>query len=319
MAKVKLGFALPIFRGEQATSYADIRTLSKQADEAGLDSIWHADHFYIERAPNPKQPMLECWTVMTALAAETKSIRIGSLVLCQSFRHPSLLAKMAATLQDISDGRMLLGIGAGWHEAEYTSFGFPFDHRVGRFEEYLKVLVPLLANDTVSFSGKYYSVENAVLTPPSRPVPVWIASLSARMNGIAARVGNGWNGAWYGDNVPAFADRVGKLRALAAGQGREGAIEYSAGIMAIPVRSETEIPSTLAGIRKAMPMFEKLDDDRLLQRVMVGTPDAIAGMLRRFTDAGADTVIVTTAPTPFGHWSDEANEMLINEVSSRVI
>src|SRR5262245_28604039 len=173
MAKVRLGFALPIFRGDRAAPYADLKRLSKQADEAGFDSIWHADHFFIERKPNPLQPMYECWTVMTALAAETKNVRIGSLVLCQAFRHPSMVAKMAATLQEISEGRLLLGIGAGWHEAEYRAFGYPFDHRAGRFEEYLKVLVPLLANETVTFAGKYYQVENAVLTPPSIPVPVW--------------------------------------------------------------------------------------------------------------------------------------------------
>src|SRR6185295_10070568 len=100
----------------------------------------------------------EAWTLMGAIAEATSRIAIGPYVACCSFRNPALIAKQVDALEEISDGRILLGLGAGWHEPEYAAFGFPFDHRASRFEEALQIIVPLLRGETVTFHGQYYSV-----------------------------------------------------------------------------------------------------------------------------------------------------------------
>ena len=120
-----------------------------------------------EPPTGPIEGQHEAWTIVSAVAAVTERVEIGTLVLCSSFRSPALVAKMAATADEVSGGRLILGLGAGWHDPEYEAFGFPADHRVERFEEALQVIVPLLRGETVSFAGRYEEVRDAVLAPRS--------------------------------------------------------------------------------------------------------------------------------------------------------
>ena len=106
------------------------------------------------------------WTILSALAAVTKRVEIGTLVLATSFRSPGLLAKMAVTADDVSGGRIILGVGCGWHEPEYEAFGLPFDHRVGRFEEALQVLAPLVRGERATLRGRWTDATDAVVLPP---------------------------------------------------------------------------------------------------------------------------------------------------------
>lgn len=302
--QLRVGLCLPFIREGQTLGFADVRELALQADNAGADSVWYADHFYLERPRGNKVGVLECWTVLTALAAITKNVRLGSLVLCQSFRHPSLLAKMAATLQDVSEGRLVLGIGSGWFQAEYDAFGFPFDHRVSRFEEYLTGLTALLDNQTVNMHGRYFTLDDAKLLPPSRPVPTWVASSGPRMNHLTAKFGAGWNGAWYGGNVTPFKERLDRLRAIVRETGRDpDELEYSAGIFVIPISDPGHAARLMDAIRQANPLFAQLSDEQIQHRIIVGTPDQVADKLEEFRAAGADTAIVSVADTPFGLWS----------------
>ena len=121
----------------------------------------------------------EAWTVLCALAAATSRIELGPFVACNSFRNPALLAKMAVTLDEVSDGRLVLGIGAGWHEPEYHAFGYPYDHRVGRFEEALQIIAPLLREGRVDFEGRYYQARDCEIAPRG-PRPAGPPSSSAR-------------------------------------------------------------------------------------------------------------------------------------------
>src|ERR1043166_9506350 len=125
-------------------AYGEIREAALLAEEAGFDSIWFADHLLYRRPGQPTMGIWESWTVLAALAEATQQVQIGTLTLCASFRNPAVLAKVATTLDEVSNGRLIVGIGAGWNEPEYRAFGLPFDRRVGRFEEALQVLVPLL-------------------------------------------------------------------------------------------------------------------------------------------------------------------------------
>ncbi len=172
---MKVGVVIPAAEvdGQGSTpSWPAIRSFVLAAEAHGLDSVWMFDHFFNKQANGPIEGMHEAWTIVSALAAVTERVEIGTLVLCSSFRSPALVAKMAATADEVSGGRLILGLGAGWHDPEYRAFGFPSDHRVDRFEESLQIIVPLLRGETVTFSGRYQEAQDAVLAPaPDRRHP----------------------------------------------------------------------------------------------------------------------------------------------------
>lgn len=145
--------------------YTEIRAMAQQVEAAGFDSIWMYDHLLYRQAGQGTQGIWECWSMLSALAEATHRVELGTLVICNSFRNPALLAKMAVTVDEISGGRLILGMGAGWNEPEYRAFGFSFDHRVDRFEEALQIVRPLLKEGRVDFQGKYYRAEECEIAP----------------------------------------------------------------------------------------------------------------------------------------------------------
>jgi alkanesulfonate monooxygenase SsuD/methylene tetrahydromethanopterin reductase-like flavin-dependent oxidoreductase (luciferase family) len=134
---------------------------TQQAESLGFDSVWVPDHFCYEWPAGVFEPYPEAWTLLTAIGVSTEHMRVGSMVLAAGFRHPALMAKMATALQELTNGRLILGIGAGNQVAEHTAFGFDFDGRFTRLTEYLQILTGLLANEQVTFSGRYYSLKDA--------------------------------------------------------------------------------------------------------------------------------------------------------------
>ncbi|MCS6801073.1 MAG: LLM class flavin-dependent oxidoreductase [Chloroflexota bacterium] len=295
----RIGVALPSLVGDREATWEDIRAVALAAERAGIDSVWYLDHFFLARGGG-RLGVRECWTVLSAIGALTERVRIGSLVLCQSFRHPALLAKAAATLQEVTKGRLILGLGAGWFEEEYREYGFPFDRRVARLEEYVAIVIRLLAGETVSFRGRFFALENARLSPPPPPTPVWLATLRPRMNALLGRVGDGWNGAWYGGNVEPFRARLAALREEISRAGRDpAALELSVGVLAVPIAAAADAPRALAAVRRAASQFAPLTDEELRARVFIGRPDEIAALARRYGEAGADTVILSLGAAPF--------------------
>lgn len=220
--------------GAPTPRFGDIRALAQAAETAGLDSFWVADHF-IARMPNePEVGQWEAFTVLSALAAVTSRIQLGPLVAATSFRNPALTAKMADSLDEISGGRFILGLGAGWHEPEYIAFGYPFNHLASRFEESLQIIVPLLREGHVTFQGKYYGADNAVLRPrgPSRNgPPILIGARRPRMLRLVARYADAWNTAWHTQPAVA-AERWAEMRRACEVEGRDPAtLELTAGVM----------------------------------------------------------------------------------------
>lgn len=171
-----------------APRYTTIRDMALQAEAVGFDSIWLYDHLLFRNATNT-QGQWECFTFLTALAEATERVELGTLVAATPFRNPALLAKMATALDEVSGGRFTLGIGAGWNEAEFRAFGFPYDQRVDRFEEALKIIVPLLREGRTDVVGTYAQAPNCEDLPrgprPNGP-PILIGAFGPRMQRLAA-------------------------------------------------------------------------------------------------------------------------------------
>ena len=201
---LKVGLMLPTNEGWMAGGMArwgDLKTMARHAEAVGFDSLWLADHLLFEfgEPGEPPRGMWEAWSVLSALAAVTTRIELGPLVVCTSFRNPTLLAKMADTLDEISGGRLILGLGAGYHEREYRAFGYPFDHLVGRFEEALRIVHTLLRVGEIDFRGRYYDARACELRPrgprgSGPPILVGTPARSPRMLRLTAQYADYWNG-----------------------------------------------------------------------------------------------------------------------------
>ncbi len=173
--------------------FRDMRALALAAEAAGFDSFWLPDHLLSEEED---QGFWDAFTILSAIAALTQRITIGSLVACASFRNPGLVAKIADTLDEVSQGRFVLGLGAGWYQPEHAAFGYPFDHLTERFEEALQIIVPLLRDGQADFSGAFVQARNARLIPrgptPGGP-PILIGARRPRMLRLVARYADAWN------------------------------------------------------------------------------------------------------------------------------
>lgn len=230
--------------------YSEIRDLVREAEAAGVDSIWLSDHLlYRPKDGEPTAPW-EAWTMLGALAEATSTVRLGTLVSAVSFRHPGVLAKMAATTQEICDGRLVLGVGAGWHDPEYEAFGLPTDHRVGRFAESLEILARLLRDGHIdAYEGTYFRLTDCPLLPapePHRPPPILVAGQGPNTMRLAARWADSWNGAWYGLPDERFATRREALAAACTKAGRDpGTLAQTAGMFV--TASDTEADAGAEG------------------------------------------------------------------------
>jgi len=204
--KMKVGLVISLSEARgggrgSADDYRTIRDRALAAEASGFDSIWLYDHMLFRPSSYPGTVGIwEGWTTMSALAEATNSVEIGSLVSCSQFRNPALLAKMAHTLDEISGGRLILGIGAGWQRAEFDAFGFPFDRRVSRLEEALQIIGPLLRAGEVSFEGQFYTARDCVIEPRSprkAGPPLMVGAFGPRTMRLAARYADIWNTAYW--------------------------------------------------------------------------------------------------------------------------
>jgi alkanesulfonate monooxygenase SsuD/methylene tetrahydromethanopterin reductase-like flavin-dependent oxidoreductase (luciferase family) len=195
---LKVGLNLPAVEGSMAgrtARWTDLLALARRAEEIGFDSVWMPDHLQVTWAAETHGAW-ECWTFLAALAATTSRIEVGSLVTPTTWRNPALLATMANSVDEISAGRLVVGLGAGWPAPEYEAFGYSSDHLVDRFEEALQIIVPLLRTGHADFAGTHYSAHEADLLPrgprPNGP-PILFGAKGPRMLRLAAQHADGWN------------------------------------------------------------------------------------------------------------------------------
>lgn len=225
---MRIGVTLPLAQGDTADghvpTYEEARTFAGRAEAVGLDSIWVFDHLLFRFANKAEEGVREAWTTLAALAPVVPRVELGSLVMCSSFRNPGLMAKMAATLDDLSGGRVILGLGSGWHDPEYGAFGYPADHKVGRFAEDLEIAARLLRGERVTFNGRWRTVVDAALVPPpARHVPILVAAKGARMLQLTAAWADAWNTAWFGSVDDRLLARLAALEEACTVAGRDPA------------------------------------------------------------------------------------------------
>jgi probable F420-dependent oxidoreductase len=264
---------------QRAYSYREIRETAIQAEQAGFDSLWLYDHLLYRTEEPGTIGIWECWSVLSALAEATRSIELGTLVLCNSFRNPAILAKMAATLDEVSGGRFILGIGAGWNQAEYEAFGLPFDHRVDRFEEAMKIIVPLVKEGRVEFTGKYYQAKDCEIRPrgPRSAGPsLLVGCVGPRMLRLTARYADMWN-IGYLAKPESYQKPLAELQAACAEVGRD------------PETLQTSVLSFLGYPDLGFPpVFE--------EEYLTGSADEVADALRGFEKMGVAHLMLHLVP-----------------------
>ena len=277
----KLGLILPeaeFDMGGKTARWHDYVAMAQLAEEMGFDSIWVVDHLLYrgDATTLEQQGVRECWSLLTGLAAVTQRVEIGSLVTPTSYRNPALFAKMVDTVEEISGGRIILGLGAGWHEEEYRAFGFPYDRRVSRFEEAFTIIRSLLREGSVDFEGNYYSARDCELRPrgprPSGP-PIMIGSTGKRMLRITLPHVEMWN-AWLcaESSSPVEVPALRQLVDAACHEvGRDpSTLERSVSIT-VDQTDSREVPTSMAP-NTAKPL--------------TGSPQAIAAGIRAFANEG---------------------------------
>ncbi|MEA2620894.1 MAG: hypothetical protein QOC97_1667 [Chloroflexota bacterium] len=284
--RMRIGVVLPIAEddGEDGIpSYAEIRSVAVAAETAGFDSVWVFDHLLF-RFDGETSGIHESWTILAAIAEATSRVELGTIVMCTAFRNPALQAKMAATLDHVSGGRLILGIGAGWHDPEFEAFGYPTDHKVGRFEEAARVITGLIRDGHADLDGTYVTARDAVLRPPARPdLPILIAAKKPRMLELTARSADAWNLAWFGMPDERLARLRGELMDACRRVGRDpSTLAITVGIVVRYPEARNEVGGA-ATAEDAGPGLS-------------GTPDQIAAGLRAHAEAGADHLITVLEP-----------------------
>lgn len=220
---LRVGVQLP--EVERRVEWPEIISIARHAEHVGLDSLWLGDHLLYDLPGGATRGPWEVWTSLAALAAVTERVELGPFVASTSFHAPAMLAKMAATVDAISGGRLIVGLGAGWNEREYSAFGFAFDHRVSRFEEAFTVIRALLREGRCDFHGRFVEVSDCVLDPlPARPggPPLMIGSIGPRMLRITLPHADLWNTWWsdYGNTPEGFATLAARVEQSAEDAGR---------------------------------------------------------------------------------------------------
>jgi alkanesulfonate monooxygenase SsuD/methylene tetrahydromethanopterin reductase-like flavin-dependent oxidoreductase (luciferase family) len=310
MTNPEIGVYLP----QMGFTYEQVLHRTLRCEQLGIDSIWLYDHLY---APGmPDYPSMEAWTLATALLARTERIRVGHMVLCNQFRHPAVLAKMATTLDQISAGRLALGIGSGSIEDEHSRLGLAwgsFAERSERLGESLQILRQAFANESIDFTGEHFVVKDMPIKPgpvqqPGPPIVVGGVGENYTLP-LVARYADIWNVPTYA--LGALEHKISVLRSICDEIGRDP----STIVMSI------EAVMALAADDASLPEVQQVAEKRfgvpafgLKEGGLVGTPSAIVDRLHEFQDLGFGQIVLFT----HDRGSDETLDLLAAEVIAKL-
>jgi alkanesulfonate monooxygenase SsuD/methylene tetrahydromethanopterin reductase-like flavin-dependent oxidoreductase (luciferase family) len=308
---MKLGLALPhydaSYPGPGPATFERIAGYARLAESLGFFQVWVSDHFWIDLdrygGPSGRVGTPECLTTLAALAERTGTVRLGTLVLAVGFRQPGLLAKMAATLDELSGGRLDLGLGAGWNRAEHEENGLPFPppgERLAMLEGALGVLAARLTDGATSPA------------PVQRPrPPLWVGGARDRLLGVVARAADGWNICWS-VTPDAYQERLAVLRAACARAGRPPQeVRRSLGLTTLLGRDADDLVARWRRLQAWMP-GAALDGVELRDWAtsrLVGTPDEVLEQLRGWEALGVEQVVCSFGGPPFSVFEDEQLEL----------
>jgi F420-dependent oxidoreductase-like protein len=288
-------------------SFADVLEIARHAESTGWDGLWYADHFMPD-GDATQVPYPESWTTLAALAATVPRIRIGPLVTGNTYRHPAVLAKMAATVDHVSGGRLVLGLGAGWQENEHRQYGIPFytvKERLARLAEACELIKSLFANDTTTFAGKYYQLTDAVLVPKpvQNPLPLLIGGGGEKVTlRITAKFADEWN--VWGD-VETLKRKMAILDRYCAELGR-------------PPRAIQRSAVALLFLTDDRAQIEKLRSRPAARPMIVGNADEVREIVRAYRDAGVDELIVPDFTLGPRAQKLATLDLFMNEVASKL-
>jgi probable F420-dependent oxidoreductase len=286
----RIGLFLPtgeVMLGGATAGWQDLLDLARRAEDLGFDSLWIPDHVLLGRGDGSDAiGAWECWSLLAALAATTKRVELGPLVNCIGYRNPALLAKMASTVDEISGGRLVLGLGAGWVESEFHAFGFPFDHRVSRFEEAIRIIQSLLRDGQVDFEGTYYQTRDCELRPPGprrHGPPIMVGGSGPRMLGLTARYADAWN-ADFGSSPGSIRSLNDTIDAACQQVSRDpSTLERSASVLVDVAGHGRPGDNWVADVRAG--------------QALSGSTEELAAALRAYADAGIGHVQVWLDPS----------------------
>jgi probable F420-dependent oxidoreductase len=278
-AAPRIGIQLP--EVEREVRWPELAAMARRAEAVGFDSIWVGEHYLYRGDDRPERGPWEAWSVLAGLAAITQRVRLGPLVACLNYHNPAVFAKTAVTVDEVSGGRLVLGVGAGWNRTEFDAFGIPFDHRASRFEESFEIVRRLVSGERVTHRGRWHSTDDAVLLPtPSRRPTLMVGSIGERVLSAALPHVDAWNSwfSWYGNTPDGLREKGSFVDAICERVGRDPA---------------TLGRSACVFVRTDGPLERPVRDD--LPPVQ-GSDEQIAEGLRSIAEAGADEVIVVADP-----------------------
>jgi luciferase-type oxidoreductase len=270
---VRIGMMLPMSVSDgpgRMPTWSEVRDVARHAEAVGLDSVWVCDHLLSEPPGRSVEGVAEGWTLLSALAASTARLTLGTLVTPTVLRHPALLAKMATGVDGISDGRLVLGLGAGFAGAEYRMYGIVAKHRWARFEEELQIIVALLDGKPLTWSGRFHQLRDATLQPaPVRRMPVMVAGEGERTMRLTARYADAWTTAWYGRPDDPLRAQLDAMARILDDEGRDPAtLRRMVGVEVVDPEQESARPHELTVERRdlaaALDGYRRLGIDELI-------------------------------------------------------
>ncbi|MBA2476624.1 MAG: LLM class flavin-dependent oxidoreductase [Actinobacteria bacterium] len=298
---MRVGVQLP--EVEREVRWPEYVAMALAAEEVGFDSIWLGDHLLYRDERGARGPWA-VWTQLAGLAAVTERVRLGPLVACTAFHPPGILARLAASVDEISRGRLVVGLGAGWNETEFRAFGIPFDRRVSRFEEAFEIVRRLLAGERVTLDGRFHHLEDAVLLPPpARRPPLMLGANGQRLLAIALPHVEVWN-TWYtpcGNTVEGFARlNAGVTEAAERGGADPARLERSACVLVqheggVDERAEKAVPVELERLPAHLRGLAEAGADEAILVVNPITESSIRALGERLFPGGAGPVRDTPA------------------------